>query len=87
MVDNANKQAKNIDYKARQRQYNAKYDALNMKTFSVKIRLELNEKLEQHIEYLKLNDSNANRNKFVTDAIREKLERDTINNIENITER
>ncbi len=86
MVNDDRKQAKKAEYKARQAQYKLKYDALNMKTFSVKIRLELNEQLEKHIANLKMDDKSANRNRFVTEAILEKLERDSNGNIENMVE-
>lgn len=58
-------------YSEKQRQYNDKYDALNMKQYTVKYRLNIYELVEKAFT-----ESGMNRNEWTTKAIVEKLERD-----------
>lgn len=55
----------------KQSEYQAKYDAKNMKQYSVKYPIEIYKTVEKAIT-----DSGMNRNKWTTTAIIEKLERD-----------
>lgn len=57
--------------KKKQSVYQAKYDAENMKQYSVKYPLKIYELVEKAVK-----DSGINRNKWTTMAIVEKLERD-----------
>lgn len=50
---------------------NAKYDAENMKAYTVKYNVRIYEQVEKA-----MSDSGMNRNKWTTEAIIEKLERD-----------
>lgn len=58
-------------YNKKQRQYNDKYDAENMKSYTVKYSNKIYAKVEQA-----MNDSRMNRNAWTVQAIKEKLERD-----------
>lgn len=62
--------------KQRQNQYKAKYDALHMKSFSVKMKKKDYAGLEKHIS-----DIDTNRNRFVNEAIMEKLKRDSLSQV------
>lgn len=55
----------------KQSEYQAKYDAMNMKQYSVKYPIRIYEKVEKAMA-----DSRMNRNKWTTTAIVEKLQRD-----------
>ena len=55
----------------KQSEYQAKYDAENMKQYSVKYPIKIYTLVEQAME-----QSGLNRNKWTTQAIKEKLERD-----------
>lgn len=55
-----------------QRKSNDKYDAEHMKRLSLIMNIEMFEKMENHIKTIGMK-----RNKFITDAIREKIERET----------
>lgn len=55
----------------KQSEYQAKYDAENMKQYSVKYPIEIYKMVEKAMA-----DSGMNRNKWTTTAILEKLERD-----------
>lgn len=63
---------------ARQKQsdYQAKYDAEHMKQYTVKYPIEIYQKLEQALVDAKLIDKDMNRNRWTTQAIIEKLERE-----------
>lgn len=54
-----------------QRKSNDKYDAEHMKRLSLIMNIEMFQKMENHIKTIGMK-----RNKFITEAIREKLERD-----------
>ena len=58
-------------YNEKQRVYNDKYDANNMKAYTVKYQIAIYEKVEQAIK-----ESGMNRNAWTTQAIIEKLQRD-----------
>lgn len=55
----------------KQSEYQAKYDAENMKQYSVKYPIDIYQRVERAME-----QSGMNRNKWTTQAIVEKLERD-----------
>ena len=55
----------------KQSEYQAKYDAENMKQYSVKYPIEIYREVEKA-----MTDSGMNRNRWTTTAIIEKLERD-----------
>lgn len=55
----------------KQSEYQAKYDAEHMKQYTVKYPIEIYERLEKALA-----ESGMNRNKWTTQAIIEKLERD-----------
>lgn len=57
--------------KIKKRHYNDKYDAENMKAYTVKYPLKIYEKVAQA-----MSDSGLNRNRWTTQAIIEKLGRD-----------
>ena len=61
----------NMSNRKKQSEYQAKYDAKNMKQYSVKYPLWIYEMVEKAMV-----DSGMNRNKWTTIAIVEKLERD-----------
>ena len=61
----------NMAERKKQSDYQAKYDALNMKQYTVKYRLSIYELVEKAFT-----DSGMNRNEWTTKAIVEKLERD-----------
>ncbi len=63
----------NIEMSDRKKQseYQAKYDAENMKQYSVKYPIEIYREVEKA-----MSDSGMNRNRWTTTAIVEKLERD-----------
>lgn len=65
-------------YNEKQRQYNNKYDAENMKAYTVKYSNKMYTKVEHA-----MSDSGMNRNAWTVQAIREKLERDGYINDEN----
>ena len=60
-----------MSYSEKQRQYNDKYDAKNMISYTVKYRLSIYDAVEKAME-----KSGMNRNKWTTTAIVEKLKRD-----------
>lgn len=60
-----------MPYSKKQRNYNDKYDAKNMKSYTVKYRNEIYKRVEEAMK-----ESGLNRNKWTTQAILEKLERD-----------
>lgn len=60
----------------KKRAYNKDYDAENMKAYTVKYRKDIYELVEKAVSDGKSNDKNMNRNKWTTQAIIEKLERD-----------
>ena len=65
------------------RKYNDKYDREFMKSFSIKIRKEIAEEIEKYIDEHNEKDEvseKMNRNRFVTMAILEKLEKCKMNN-------
>lgn len=61
----------NMSNRKKQSEYQAKYDAENMKQYSVKYPIEIYQEVEKAMA-----DSGMNRNKWTTTAIVEKLERD-----------
>lgn len=60
-----------MSYSKKQRLYNDKYDKENMIAYTVKYKKELYNRVEKAIE-----QTGSNRNKWTTQAIIEKLERD-----------
>ena len=60
-----------MTYSDKQRQYNDKYDAENMKAYTVKYQKAIYDLVEKAME-----ESGLNRNRWTTQAIIEKLERD-----------
>ncbi len=60
-----------MSYRKKQNEYQAKYDAENMKQYSVKYPISIYKAVEKAMA-----DSGMNRNKWTTTAIVEKLQRD-----------
>ena len=60
-----------MSYSEKQREYNDKYDAKNMTAYTVKYKNEIYTRVEKAMQA-----SGINRNKWTTQAIIEKLERD-----------
>lgn len=58
----------------KQLEYNKRYDAKNMKSYTVKMKIELYNEMKNHIDKL-----DTNQNAFTIQAVKEKLERDSNN--------